>query len=115
MYTMGDIARCSIKDEEILYRMFGVNAELLIDHAWGWEPCTMDLVKKYEPEDRSFSRGQVLMEAYSFDKARVVVQEMAEAAALDLVEKRMVTDQVVLTIGYENLSGQKKGYNLNFF
>ena len=110
MYTMGDIARCSIKDEEILYRMFGVNAELLIDHAWGWEPCTMDLVKKYEPEDRSFSRGQVLMEAYSFDKARVVVQEMAEAAALDLVEKRMVTDQVVLTVGYENLSGQKKGY-----
>ena len=108
--TMGDIARCSIANEEILYHMFGVNAELLIDHAWGWEPCTIDLVKAYEPEDRSFSSGQVLMEPYSFDKARIIVHEMADTAALDLVEKRMVTDQIVLTVNYENLDRQKAGY-----
>ncbi|MDO5132500.1 MAG: DNA methylase [Eubacteriales bacterium] len=106
MFTMGDVARCSIRDEDILYKMFGVNAELLIDHAWGWEPCTMDLVKAYEPDDRSFSSGQVLMEPYSFEKARVVVHEMADAAALDLVKKRMCTDQVVLTINYERLDAQ---------
>ena len=106
MNTMGDVARCSIQDEEILYRMFGVNAELLIDHAWGWEPCTMDLIKSYEPEDRSFSSGQVLMCPYTWDKARIVVHEMADAAALDLVEKRMVTDQVVLTVCYEKMEGQ---------
>ena len=110
IYTMGDVARCSHENEELLYRMFGVNAELLIDHAWGWEPCTLDLVKSYEPEDRSFSSGQVLMEPYTFTKARVVVHEMADAAALSLVEKRMVTDQIVLTIGYENLDGQQKQY-----
>lgn len=110
MYTMGDVARCSVENEEILYRMFGVNAQLLIDHAWGWEPCTLDLIKAYEPEDRSFSSGQVLMCPYTYEKARVVVHEMADAAALDLVQKRMVTDQVVLTIGYENLEGQPAGY-----
>ena len=110
MSTMGDVARCSISNEEILYNMFGVNAELLIDHAWGWEPCTLDLVKAYEPEDRSFSSGQVLMEPYSFDKARVIVYEMADSMALDLVEKRMVTDQVVLTVNYENLDGQSKDW-----
>ena len=111
IYTMGDVARCSHENEELLYRMFGINAELLIDHAWGYEPCTLDLVKSYEPEDRSFSSGQVLMEPYSFAKARVVVYEMADAAALSLVEKRMVTDQIVLTIGYENLDGQQKPYH----
>ncbi|MBQ8306931.1 MAG: DNA methylase [Blautia sp.] len=110
MYTMGDVARCSIRDEDILYHMFGVNAELLIDHAWGWEPCTIDLIRSYVPEDRSFSSGQVLMEPYPFDKARIVVHEMADAAALDLVEKRMTTDQVVLTINYEDLARQKQGY-----
>ena len=110
MITMGDVARCSVTNEEILYNMFGVNAELLIDHAWGWEPCTLDLVKAYEPEDRSFSSGQVLMEPYSFDKARVIVHEMADSMALDLVEKRMVTDQVVLTVNYENLDGQRKDW-----
>ncbi|MBO7710218.1 MAG: DNA methylase [Lachnospiraceae bacterium] len=110
MFTMGDVARCSIENEEILYRMFGVNAELLIDHAWGWEPCTLDLIRAYEPEEKSFSSGQVLMEPYPFEKARVIVHEMADAAALDLVEKRMVTDQVVLTVNYENLDGQKEGY-----
>ena len=110
IYTMGDVAKCSLDNEELLYRMFGVNAELLIDHAWGWEPCTMALIKAYEPEDRSFSSGQVLMEPYDFHKARIVVHEMADAAALDLVQKRMVTDQVVLTVGYENLDGQTKPY-----
>lgn len=109
MYTMGDVARCSIGDEEILYQLFGVNAELLIDHAWGWEPCTIAMVKQYEPEDHSFSSGQVLMEPYSFQKARIVVREMADAAALDLVEKRMVTDQLVLTINYERADRQQ-GY-----
>ncbi|MBQ6322487.1 MAG: DNA methylase [Lachnospiraceae bacterium] len=111
MFTMGDVARCSINNEEILYHMFGVNAELLIDHAWGWEPCTLDLIKAYTPEERSFSSGQVLMEPYTFDKARVIVHEMADAAALGLVEKRMVTDQVVLTINYENLDGQKENWD----
>ena len=101
MYTMGDVARCSIEDEEILYQMFGVNAELLIDHAWGWEPCTMDQVKSYQPENSSFCSGQVLQSPYSFEKARLVVQEMAESAALDLVDKRMMTDQLVLTVGYD--------------
>ena len=110
LITMGDIAACSVRDEEILYRMFGVNAELLIDHAWGWEPCTISQIKAYEPEDRSFSSGQVLMCPYDFAKARVVVHEMADAAALDLVEKRMVADQVVLTICYESMKGQKAGY-----
>ena len=110
MLTMGDVARCSIRDEEILYNLFGVNAELLIDHAWGWEPCTIDLIKRYEPDDRSFTSGQVLMEPYSFEKARIIVHEMADAAALDLVEKRMVTNQVVLTVNYESLAGQKKEY-----
>ena len=104
LYTMGDIARCSLKNEDLLYRLFGVNAELLIDHAWGWEPTTIDLVKAYEPEDRSFSSGQVLMCPYDFDKARIIVQEMADAMALDLVEMRMVTDQIVLTVAYEAFS-----------
>jgi DNA polymerase V len=101
--TMGKLARLSLQNENLLYRLFGVNAELLIDHAWGWEPCTMDLVKAYRPESNSFSNGQVLQEAYSFRKARVVVQEMAESMALELVSKRLVTDQIVLTIGYERL------------
>lgn len=99
--TMGMIARMSIQNEGLLYRLFGVNAELLIDHAWGWEPCTMDLVKAYRPESNSFSSGQVLQCAYDFKKARVVIQEMADAAALDLVAKKLVTDQLVLTVGYD--------------
>ena len=101
MYTMGDVALCSVKHEEILYRLFGVNAELLIDHAWGWEPCTMDHVKSYRPQTNSLSSGQVLTEPYTFSKARVVVQEMADATALDLVGKRLVTDQLALTVGYD--------------
>ncbi|MBQ7536059.1 MAG: DNA methylase [Stomatobaculum sp.] len=101
IYTMGDVARCSLRNEDLLYRMFGVNAELLIDHAWGYEPCTMDLIKSYRPESSSFSSGQVLQCPYDFAKARVVVHEMADAAALGLVEKKMVTDQIVLTINYD--------------
>ncbi len=110
LFTMGDVAQCSVKNEDILYSMLGVNAELLIDHAWGWEPCTMDLVKAYVPEDQSFSSGQVLSEPYTYEKARVVVHEMAEASALDLVEKRMATNQVVLTVCYEKLSAQPAEY-----
>ena len=99
--TMGKLARMSIKDEDMLYDLFGVNAELLIDHAWGWEPCTMEAVKAYRPESNSFSSGQVLQEPYTFQKARVVIREMAEGMALDLVSKRLLTDQLVLTVGYD--------------
>ena len=104
--TMGKIARMSVRNEGLLYRLFGVNAELLIDHAWGWEPCTIEAVKAYRPETNSFSSGQVLQEPYTWKKARVVIQEMADAMSLDLVAKRLVTDQLVLTVGYdtENLT-----------
>ena len=109
MYTMGDVALCSVEREGLLYKLFGVNAELLIDHAWGWEPVTMDYVKAYRPETNSLSSGQVLTEPYTFQKARVVAQEMADAVALDLVSKRLVTDQLVLTVGYdiESLTNQE--------
>ena len=99
--TMGRLARMSEQNEELLYKLVGVNAELLIDHAWGWEPCMIADVKAYRPETNSFSSGQVLQEPYTFQKARVVIQEMAEGMALDLVAKRMVTDQLVLTVGYD--------------
>ena len=99
--TMGKLARLSEQNEELLYELFGVNAELLIDHAWGWEPCTMEAVKAYRPETSSFSSGQVLQEPYNFKKGRVVIREMAEGMALDLVSKRLVTDQLVLTVGYD--------------
>ena len=99
--TMGRLARMSEQNEELLYKLFGVNAELLIDHAWGWEPCMIADVKAYRPETNSFSSGQVLQEPYTFQKARVVIQEMAEGMALDLVAKRMVADQLVLTVGYD--------------
>ena len=102
--TMGKIARCSLRNEELLYNLFGVNAELLIDHAWGWEPCTMEAVKAYRPETNSLSHGQVLQSAYDCKKARVVVQEMADAIALELVDKRLVTNQLVLTISYDSES-----------
>ena len=113
IYTMGDVARCSIGkpneyyNEELLYRMFGINAELLIDHAWGWEPCRMQDIKAYRPETNSICSGQVLQCPYFFEKARLVVREMAEAVALDLLEKKLVTDQVTLTVGYdiENTAG----------
>ena len=118
LYTMGDIARCSIgrsdevHNEELLYRLFGVNAELLIDHAWGWEPCTIADVKSYKPENKSIVSGQVLQCPYGFEKARLVVREMADALALDLVDKGLVTNQLVLTVGYdiENLSDLRPAY-----
>ena len=99
--TMGDIARCSIEHEDLLYQLFGVNAELLIDHAWGWEPVTMDYVKSYRPEAKSISSGQVLTCAYTSEQARNVVLEMADSVSLELIDKRLVTDQLVLTVGYD--------------
>ncbi len=104
LYTMGDIARCSLKNEDLLYKLFGVNAELLIDHAWGWEPVSMAMVKAYRPETTSMNSGQVLQSAYTTDKARNVIIEMADAAVLELIDARMVTDQIVLTIGYDTES-----------
>jgi len=102
--TMGQIARYSIDREELFYRLFGVNAELLIDHAWGWEPCTIDMVKAYRPENNSLCNGQVLSHAYDYKKARIVLMEMADAASLDLLDKHLVTDQLVLTVGYDTSS-----------
>lgn len=106
MYTMGDVALCSEKDEELLYKLFGKNAELLIDHAWGWEPCTVPSIKAYRPSENSLSSGQVLSCPYEAAKARLVLREMADQLSLELVEKGLVTDQVVLTVGYdiENLT-----------
>ncbi len=114
LYTMGDIARCSLgKDgayynEDLLYKLFGVNAELLIDHAWGYEPCTIAEIKAYKPETNSIGSGQVLQCPYTFEKAKLVVKEMTDLLVLDLVDKNLVTDQMVLTIGYdvENLQGK---------
>ena len=101
MYTMGDVCLKSIEDEDLLYKLFGVNAELLIDHAWGWEPCTIEDVRKYKPTTNSISVGQVLHEPYNFVKARLIVREMIEGLSLDLVKKHKVTSQLVLTIGYD--------------
>ena len=101
LFTMGDIARCSLSNEDLLYDLFGINAELLIDHAWGWEPCTISEIKAYKPVANSISSGQVLQSPYSFEKARLVVREMADQLSLDLVEKGLVTDQLVLTIGFD--------------
>ena len=116
MYTMGDVARCSMGkedsfyNEDLLYRLFGVNAELLIDHAWGYEPCTMEMIKAYRPTTSSLCSGQVLQCPYDFEKTRLVVQEMVDLQVLDLVDKGLMTDQVVLTIGYdiENLTDPKR-------
>lgn len=116
LYTMGDIARCSIGkgtdyyNEELLYKLFGVNAEILIDHAWGWEPCTIADAKAYKPENKSIVSGQVLQSPYDFEKARLVVREMADALSLDLVDKGLATNQLVLTVGYdiENLSDPQR-------
>ena len=116
LHTMGDIARCSVGkstdyyNEKLLYQLFGVNAELLIDHAWGWEPCTIADIKAYKPEFNSLGSGQVLQEPYSFAKARLVVCEMADQLALDLVDKGLVTKQLTLTVGYdrENLQDPER-------
>lgn len=120
LYTMGDVARCSVGktnelyNEDLLYKLFGINAELLIDHAWGYEPCTMYQIKAYKPETNSICTGQVLHCPYDFDKTRLVVKEMTDLMSLDLVDKGLVTDQIVLTIGYDidNLTdpARKKRY-----
>ena len=101
IYTMGDIAKLSIENEDLLYNWFGVNAELLIDHAWGWEPCTMEAIKKYKPETNSISSGQVLHCPYNYEKTKLIMKEMTELLCLDLVEKKLVTNQIVLEIGYD--------------
>ncbi len=107
LYTMGDIARCSLggdhqrHNENLLFRLFGVNAELLIDHAWGYEPCTLADIKAYKPRSSSLSSGQVLHRPYSFEETRLIVREMADALALDLAEKGLVTDQLVLAVNYD--------------
>ena len=116
LYTMGDVARCSLGgdddyyNEELLYQMFGVNAELLIDHAWGYEPCTMADIKSYKPEANSQSIGQVLTRPYSCDQARTIIREMTDELSLRLHEKGLVTDQLVLTVGYdiENLTDPER-------
>lgn len=101
IYTMGDIARTSIQNEELLYKLFGINAELLIDHAWGWEPVTIDYIKSYKPESNSISSGQVLHCPYNYEQTKLIVKEMTELLTLDLVEKNLVTNQIVLTVGYD--------------
>lgn len=116
MYTMGDVARCSVGrendyyNEDLLYKLFGVNAELLIDHAWGWEPTEISDIKSYRPESSSLSSGQVLQEPYEFSKARLVLKEMADLLSLELVSKRIVTDQIVLTVGYD-IESLNKSYS----
>ena len=112
LYTMGDISRTSLQHEDLLYRMLGIDAELLIDHAWGYEPCSMEEIKSYKPSTNSISSGQVLQYPYEFDKARIIVQEMTDLLVLDLVDKGLVTDSLTLTIGYDRCSvdeGKYKG------
>ena len=119
LYTMGDIARCSIGgpddyyNEDLLYKLFGINAELLIDHAWGWEPCTIADVKSYRPTTNSIGSGQVLHQPYTADQARLIAKEMMDLLALDLVDKGLVTNQIVLTVGYdiENITDPKRRSN----
>jgi DNA polymerase V len=121
LFTMGDIAKCSLGKptdyykEDLLYKLFGINAELLIDHAWGWEPCTIADIKAYKPSTNSIGSGQVLHCAYTFDKAKLIVREMTDLLVLDLVDKRLLTDQLVLTVGYDidNLTNLeiKKSYH----
>lgn len=110
MFTMGDVARCSVNNEDLLYKMFGKNAELMIDHAWGWEPCTIAAIKAYRPENNSLGSGQVLHQPYTAEKARLVLREMADQLSLDLVSKRLMTNQIVVTIGYDraNLATQEQ-------
>ena len=104
LFTMGDVARCSVANENLLYKLFGINAELLIDHAWGWEPCTIADIKTYRPSSNSLGSGQVLHCPYPFEKARLILREMTDLLVLDLVDKGLVTDQMVLTVGYDRES-----------
>ncbi len=115
IFTMGDIARCSIENEDLLYDLFGINAELLIDHSWGYEPCTMEDVKKFKPSTNSLSSGQVLYCPYNYEQTKLIVKEMTDLLVLELVDKQLVTNQIVLTIGYdiENITNLsiKNAYN----
>jgi DNA polymerase V len=109
MFTMGDVARCSIENEDLLYKLFGVNAELLIDHAWGIEPCCIKDIKSYKPTTNCITSGQVLHCPYDFSKTKLIIKEMTDLLVLDLVEKHYVTDNISLTVGYDidNLTGDK--------
>ena len=111
IYTMGDIARCSIQNEDLLYKLFGINAELLIDHAWGYEPCTIESIKSYTPNNRCITSGQVLDYPYNYKETKLVICEMADSLALDLTAKSLVTDKLTLTIGYDiqNINNNYEG------
>ncbi len=111
IYTLGDIAKCSLENEDLLYKLFGVNAELLIDHAWGVEPCTIESIKSYKPLEKSIHMGQVLPCPYSYQKTKLIIREMSELLALNLAEKNLITDQLVLTVGYDisNVTEDYKG------
>ena len=113
IFTMGDIARTSIKNEDLLYKLFGVNAELLIDHSWGYEPVTIENIKAFKPKTNSISSGQVLHCTYNYEDTKLIVKEMTELLTLDLVQKNLLTNQIVLTIGYdvENLIASSNNYN----
>lgn len=112
IHTMGDIARCSMEREELLYKLFGINAEILIDHSWGYEPCTIKDVKEYKPSSNSLSVGQVLHEPYEFSKTKIIIEEMAEDLSLQLVSRNLLTKKIVLTIGYdiENITNSSINY-----
>lgn len=110
IYTMGDIARISMRSEAMLYDLFGIQAELLIDHAWGWEPCTIADIKAYKPQSNSVGSGQVLHHPYTFDEAKLIVREMVELLVLDLVDHQLVTDQMELTVGYDIENVSAGGY-----
>ena len=111
IYTMGDIAKCSIKNEDLLYKLFGINAELLIDHAWGWEPCTIKSIKSYTPDSKCITSGQVLACPYDYQKTKLVIREMADLLALELTSKNLVTGKLTLTIGYDiqNINNNYQG------
>ena len=113
MFTMGDVALCSVNDEDKLYKLFGINAELLIDHSWGYEPCTIESIKSYKPNTKSISSGQVLHCPYNYDKTKLIIKEMTELLVLDLVDKHLVTNQIVLTVGYDidNINNNDINYN----
>lgn len=111
VYTMGDIARVSVKNPEALYKLFGVNAEILIDHAWGYEPCTIADIKKSKPRNRSTGEGQVLQDPYPFDKARLVVREMVDTVSMTLIAHDLVTNAMVLTVGYDRENVDKGIYH----
>jgi len=110
IYTMGDLARVSLKNADALYKMFGINAEILIDHAWGYEPCTIAEIKKYRPKSNSIGGGQVLSCAYTADKARIVVREMVDTLTLDLIDKNLVTNSLTLFMGYDRENVDKGIY-----